>query len=70
MVTEVELLVALRTAPRQSWQNLAECVMSLVNAALQNVATERPPCREEDEKELSTCNKIKSIRKKEGIVKP
>ena len=66
MVTEVELLVALRTAPRQSWQNLAECVMSLVNAALQNVATERPPCREEDEKELSTCNKLsQSERKKE-----
>ena len=66
MATEVELLVALRTAPRQSWQNLAECVMSLVNAALQNVANERPPRREEEEKNCPPATKlILSIRKKE-----
>ena len=67
--TGVELLVALRTAPGQSWQNPVERVMSLVNIALQNVAIERPSCREEVEKELSACNTIESIRKKEGIVK-
>ena len=36
-----DMLVAMRTCPTQSWTNMAERVMSVLNLALQNVSTER-----------------------------
>ena len=37
----LDMLIAVRTAPGNSWTNLAECVMPVLNLALQNVALER-----------------------------
>ena len=37
----VDMLVAMRTCPTQSWTNVAERVMSILNFALQHCATER-----------------------------
>ena len=37
----LNLLIAVRTAPGNSWTNLAERVMPVLNLALQNVALER-----------------------------
>ena len=36
-----DMLLAMRTCPTQSWTNMAERVMSVLNLALQNVSTER-----------------------------
>ena len=41
MQLDLDMLVAMRTCLSQSWTNLAERVMSVLNLALQNVATER-----------------------------
>ena len=35
-----DILVAMRTCPTQSWTNVAERVMSILNIALQNIALE------------------------------
>ncbi len=37
----VDMLIAIRTCPYQSWTNMAERVMSTLNLALQNVSLER-----------------------------
>ena len=37
----LDLLIAVRTAPGNSWTNLAKRVMPVLNLALQNVALER-----------------------------
>ena len=37
----LDMLVALRTCPYQSWRNLAERVMSVLNLALQNASLSR-----------------------------
>lgn len=49
MVLNLDMLVATRCAPGQSWTNTAERVMPLLNIALQNVATEREKCSDEVE---------------------
>ncbi|ESP00199.1 hypothetical protein LOTGIDRAFT_173358 [Lottia gigantea] len=67
--TNVDLLVAARTAPGQSYINPVERVMSILNVALQNVAIERSNCSEEVEKALKSCNTVESIRKKEAFIK-
>ncbi len=40
---DLDMLVAVRTCPYQSWTNLAERVMSTLHLALQNVALARKP---------------------------
>lgn len=67
--TKVELLVAARTAPGQSFINLVERVMSIINIALQSVAVERSSCSEEVEAALKGCGTVDSIHKKEALVK-
>ena len=37
----LDMIVAVRCAPHQSWTNLAERCMSILNLALQNVALQR-----------------------------
>ena len=46
----LDMLVAVRTCPYQSWQNIAERVMSTLNLGLQNVALCRKAMPEEFEK--------------------
>ena len=67
--TNVELLIALRTAPGQSFINPVERVMSLINISLQNVAIQRPECSEEIEQALKSCSTLETIRKKEALVR-
>ena len=38
---DVDMLIAIRTCPYQSWSNMAERVMSTLNLALQNVSLAR-----------------------------
>ena len=40
---DVDFLVAIRTAPRHSYRNIVERIMSIANIWLQNVAMERLP---------------------------
>ncbi len=47
---DLDMLVAVRTCPYQSWQNIAERVMSTLNLGLQNVALCRKAMPEEFEK--------------------
>ena len=51
----LDMLIAIRTCSYQSWQNIAERVMSTLNLGLQNVAL----CRKEmpEEFERLTANK-------------
>ena len=49
----LDLLVAARCAPGNSWVNPVERIMCLLNLALQNVGLERELCAEEIEGELS-----------------
>lgn len=48
----LDLLIACRCAPGQSWINLAERCMSLLNLGLQNCALERGSCSQEVEKKV------------------
>ena len=57
----LDVIVAVRCAPHQSWTNLAEC-MSHLNLALQNVALERSPTSADFEKILSDCKSMGDIR--------
>ena len=49
----LDMLIAVRTCPYQSWQNIAERVMSTLNLGLQNVALCRKEMPEEFEKLIS-----------------
>ena len=44
---DFDFMIAARCAPRQSYMNPAERIMSILNLGLQNGATERPPCDDE-----------------------
>ena len=57
----LDMLVAARCAPGQSWINTAERVMSLLNIALQNCALERPACSADVEKHIAKCNGMQSL---------
>ena len=59
---DLDMLVAVRTPPYHSWKNPVERVMSIVNIALQGVGLMRSPMSEKQEKEISGCNSVKSIR--------
>ena len=59
---DLDMLVAVRTPPYHSWKNPVERVMSIVNIALQGIGLMRSPMSEKQEKEISSCNSVKSIR--------
>lgn len=59
---DLDLLIAARCAPGQSWTNPAERVMSILNIALQNCALERARCDEGIEKKLKACGGSRDIR--------
>ena len=59
----LDFLIAAQCAPGHSYVNPAERIMSILNLGLQNVATERSPCKNADiEKKLNSCNSMKEIR--------
>lgn len=62
-ILRLDMLIAARTAPGQSWLNPVERVMSLLNIGLQNCATERAACTEEFEQILHKCNSMADVRK-------
>jgi hypothetical protein len=59
---DLDMVVACRCAPGQSWCNTAERVMSILNIALQNCALEREKCSEDTERLLRSCSSGASIR--------
>lgn len=61
-VLNLDLLVACRCAPGQSWINLAERCMSLLNLGLQNCSLERESCSEEVEAKLKRLSGLAAIR--------
>jgi len=61
-ILNLDMLIAARCAPGQSWINTAERVMSLLNIALQNCALERPKCSEDVEKLIAKCNGMQAVR--------
>ena len=68
----LDMLIAVRTCPYQSWTNPAERVMSILNLALQNVSLERKEMDEEAEKLMKNnssstrCNQKLSCDETEG----
>ena len=58
----LDMLVAVRTCPYQSWTNPAERIMSVLNLALQNVSLERNLMDEESEKLVKNDNNVKAVR--------
>ena len=60
---DVDLLIAVRTAPGHSWVNPVERLMSLLNLAYQNVAHSREYCSADVEQKLKRCNSMADIRK-------
>ena len=65
----MEHLVALRTAPVQSFLNPVEKIMSNINLALQHVDIERPNCSDKVEALLCSCGTFDSIRQKEADIR-
>ena len=58
----VDMLVAMRTCPTQSWTNVAERVMSILNLALQHCATERDLMDPQYEKIRKSKNNMTQLR--------
>ena len=58
----LDMLIAVRCAPGQSYINPAERIMSILNYGLQNCATERARLDEESEKLLKRCNSMAELR--------
>ena len=56
------MLIAVRTCPYQSWQNIAERIMSTLNLGLQNVALARKEMPEEYEKLIANKSTLGAIR--------
>lgn len=59
---DLDMLVACRTAPGQSFINPVERIMSLLNLALQGIALERSPMAAEYEDLLKSCSSMAEIR--------
>ena len=57
----LDMLIAVRTCPYQSWMNPAKRVMSILNLALQNVSLERQRMDDESEKLLRNDNSVKVV---------
>jgi len=61
---DLDYLLAMRTAPHQSYRNWVERIMSVLNLALQTVAIERSKMSDENEKVLKNLGSMSSIRLK------
>ena len=57
----LDMIVAVRCAPHQSWTNLAERCTSILNLALQNVALQRESMPEEFEKCASNVSSLSEL---------
>lgn len=60
---ELDMLIACRAAPGQSWQNPVKRVMAILNIGLQNCALERDKTAEDMENLLKRCSSMAEIRK-------
>ena len=58
----LDFLVAVQTAPNNSWLNPCERLMSILNLGLQCVSTTRQKCSAEIETKLKSCNSMSAIR--------
>ena len=58
----LDYLVAVQTAPNNSWLNPCERLMSILNLGLQCVSTTRQKCSVEIETKLKSCNSMSAIR--------
>lgn len=58
------MLIHVRCAPRQSWTNPAERIMSILNIGLQNVSLERQEAGREIEMLLKGCISMSDIKEK------
>ena len=61
MALDLDMLVCVRTFPYQSWQNIAERVMSTLNFALQNVSLARSSMTEPFESLVRNKNTMQNI---------
>jgi len=59
---ELDMLICVRTCPYQSWQNVAERIMSTLNLALQNVSLARTHMPENMEQLVKSCKSMSDIR--------
>ena len=59
----LDMLICVRTCPYQSWQNLAERIMSTLNLALQNVSLAHTSMTHQCEQLVKNCNSLSDIRK-------
>ena len=59
---DLDMLICVRTCPFQSWQNLAERVMSTLNFALQNVSLSRSKMSEQLEDMIKNKNTLQELR--------
>lgn len=57
----LDMLIAVRTCPYQSWTNPAERVMSILNLALQNVSLERKQMDVDSEKLTKNKNNMQAV---------
>ncbi|KAK3101765.1 hypothetical protein FSP39_006187 [Pinctada imbricata] len=64
----IDVLIAARTAPGNSWANPAERVMSTPNLALQNTAPTRSESTSQFERVLNSANSMNDIRNKSSKV--
>ena len=63
ILLDLDMFVTCRTAPSQSYANLAERVNALLNFALQNVALARESMGEEEEAKVKNTSNMKELRK-------
>ena len=61
---DLDMIITGRCAPGHSFTNPAERIMSILNLALQNVATERSKGNDDLEKEIKSCNSMQQIQDK------
>ena len=66
---DLDIPVAMRTCPTQSWTNVAERVMSALNIALQHCATERDVQFEKILKAKNNMTKLREAASKNPVVK-
>ena len=59
---DLDMLICVRTCPYQSWQNIAERIMSTLNLALQNVSLARTCMTDQFEKLVKNSSSLSEIR--------
>ena len=65
----LDLLIAARTAPHQSWRNPVEHIMSILNLGFQSVGLMRSQMSDEAERALKNCNSVAKLRTSEESYK-